>query len=85
MFDHELMSPTQNVGVADPLSAVTIQSLADLGYAVDVGLAEAYALPGAVAEDAAESVDRIEYGDDTPRAPIIVVDRSGRIVGMIPE
>lgn len=85
VFDHELMSPTQNVGVADPLSAVTIQSLADLGYAVDVGLAEAYALPGAVTEHAAESVDRIVYGDDTPRAPIIVVGRTGRIVGTIPE
>ena len=85
VFDHELMSPTQNVGVADPLSAVTIQSLADLGYAVDVGLAEAYALPGAVTEHAGESVDRIVYGDDTPRAPIIVVGRNGRIVGTIPE
>ncbi len=85
VFDHELMSPTQNVGVADPLSAVTIQSLADLGYAVDVGLAETYALPGAVAEDAGESVDRIVYGDDTPRAPIIVVGRNGRIAGTIPE
>ena len=85
VLDHELMTPTQNIGVADPLSAVTIQSLADLGYTVDVGLAEAYALPGAIAEDAAESVDRIEYGDDTPRAPITVVDRTGRIVGTIPE
>ncbi|MCY3964521.1 MAG: Ig-like domain-containing protein [Acidobacteria bacterium] len=85
VFDHELMTPTLNLGVASPLSAVTIQSLADLGYVVDVALAEPYALPGTVAEDAAESVDKIEYGDDTPRVPIIVVGRNGRIVGTIPE
>ncbi len=85
VFDHELMTPTLNLGVASPLSAVTIQSLADLGYVVDVALAEPYALPGTVAEDAAQSVDRIEYGDDTPRVPIIVVGRNGRIVGTIPE
>ena len=90
VFDHELMTSTQHIGVADPLSAVSIQSLADLGYTVDASLAEAYALPGAVAEDSAESagaepIDTIEYGTDTPRAPIIVVDRTGRIVGPIPE
>ncbi len=86
VFDHELMTPTQNIGVADPLSAVTIQSLADLGYTVDVGLAEAYTLPGIAAEDAAKSVGTIRYGDDTPRAPIIVVDHhTGRIVRTIPE
>ena len=85
VLDYELMTPTQNIGVADPLSAVTIQSLADLGYTVDVGLAEAYALPGAVAEEAAKSVDKIEYGDDTPNVPMIVVDRTGRIVRTLPE
>ena len=85
VLDYELMTPTQNIGVADPLSAVTIQSLADLGYTVDVGLAEGYALPGAVAEEAAESVDKIEYGDDTPKVPMIVVDRTGRIVRTFPE
>ncbi len=86
VFDHELMTPTQNIGVADPLSAVTIQSLADLGYTVDVGLAEAYSLPGMTAEEAVESVETLRYGDDTPRAPIIVVDHhTGRIVRTIPE
>ena len=90
VFDHELMTSTQHIGVADPLSVVSIQSVADLGYTVDASLAEAYALPGAVAEHSVESagaepVDTIEYGTDTPRAPIIVVDRSGRIVGPIPE
>ena len=90
MFDRELMTPTQNVGVTDPLSAVTIQSLADLGYTVDVGMAETYALPGIVAKQSTESdekepPEKIEYGDDTPRAPIVVVDPDGRIVRTIPR
>ena len=33
----------------DPLSAITIQSLADLGYVVDVNQADAYTLPSPTA------------------------------------
>ena len=84
VLDHELMTPFQNSGVLDPLSAITIQSLADLGYTVDVSLAEPYRLPGAAAARAAPS-RKIEYGDDILRGPIIVVDRSGRVVRVIPD
>ena len=45
VLDHELMTPTLSVGAAQPLSAITIQSLADLGYGVDVSQADAYTLP----------------------------------------
>ena len=83
VLDHELMTPFQNGGVLDPLSAITIQSLADMGYAVDVSLAEPYRLPGAAAV-AADPARKIEYGDDILRTPIIVVDRNGRVVRVIP-
>ena len=83
VLDHELMTPYQNSGVPDPLSAITIQSLADLGYTVDVSLAEPYRLPGIA--DIAGTADKIEYGDDILRGPIIVVDRTGRIVRVIPN
>ena len=83
VLDHELMTPYQNSGIPDPLSAITIQSLADLGYTVDVSLAEPYRLPGVA--DIAGMADKIEYGDDILRGPIIVVDRNGRIVRVIPE
>ncbi|MGP3952373.1 leishmanolysin-related zinc metalloendopeptidase [Streptomyces sp. 7N604] len=44
VFDHELMSP--NIGGAgNPLSRMTVASLADLGYQVDRDAAEDYALP----------------------------------------
>ncbi len=83
VLDHELMTPFQNAGVPDPLSAITIQSLADLGYIVDLSLAEPYTLPG-VAADRAAPAERIEYGNDILTGPIIVVDLDGRIVRVIP-
>ena len=43
VFDNELMTPT--IGGVNLLSAITIQSLADIGYRVDVKRADAYTLP----------------------------------------
>ena len=39
------MTPGYNRGSFNPLSAVTIRSLEDLGYGVDVSQAEPYSLP----------------------------------------
>ena len=83
VLDHELMTPYQNGGIPDPLSAITIQSLADLGYVVNVSVAEPYRLPG-VAADVVGRANRIPYGDDILRGPIIVVDPGGRVVRVIP-
>jgi hypothetical protein len=45
-FDSELMTGyVENAG-SNPMSAMTIASLADIGYTVDLGAADAYALPG---------------------------------------
>ena len=85
VLDHELMTPIQNGGVADPLSAITILSLADLGYKVDVSIAEPYRLPGTAGAADRLPGRRIEYGDDILRTPIIVVDRQGRVVRVIPN
>lgn len=46
-FRTELMTGYLNGGVANPLSALTIRSLQDIGYTVDLGTAEGYALPTA--------------------------------------
>lgn len=78
----ELMTPFASLGTPDPLSAISIQSLADLGYVVDVSLAEPYTLPGAAAA-AAGKLDLIHLGDDVLKSPIIVLDRNGRVVGVI--
>lgn len=80
----ELMTGYQNVGVTEPLSAITIRSLADLGYEVDPALADPYRLPSAAAAQALEATPRIPYGDDIWRGPIAVVDPDGRIVRVIP-
>ena len=76
------MTPFASLGTPDPLSAITIQSLADLGYTVDVSLAEPYTLPGLVAADEA-GTEVIDLGDDVLKGPIVVVDRSGRVVRVI--
>ena len=47
-FPDELMRP----GGGSSLSAITVQSLADLGYGVDVTQADAYTVPGAAAAQA---------------------------------
>ena len=81
----ELMTPRQHLGVAEPLSAITIQSLADLGYEVDATLAEPYRLPSADMARAIEAAPGIPYGDDIWRGPLVVVDPTGRIVRVIPR
>lgn len=48
IFGNELMTGFINPG-ANPTSAMTIASLADLGYRVDLGAADSYTLPGASA------------------------------------
>jgi hypothetical protein len=45
VFDNELMTGFIDTG-SNPMSRLTIASLADLGYLVDVGAADAYSLPG---------------------------------------
>ena len=77
----ELMTPFATIGVVDPLSAITIQSLADLGYTVNVGLADPYTLPGVAADKADAPV--IYLGNDVLKGPIIVVGRDGRVVRVI--
>lgn len=85
VLGHELMTPYQHLGLVDPLSAITIQSLADLGYAVDATLAEPFGLAAALAADVTDPTRKIEYGEDILKGPIVVVDRNGRIVRISPQ
>ena len=81
------------------LSAITVQSMADLGYGVDVTQADPYTLPGtsagkasakiAVATPAISGVDvtqtdtYIQCGAGLRREPIYVVDPQGRVIRTI--
>ncbi|MDE0179369.1 MAG: Ig-like domain-containing protein [Gammaproteobacteria bacterium] len=80
----ELMNPWGG-GVWPPyrgvLSAITVQSLADLGYMVDVSQADPYTLPDAMAaaEEYQDSTS-LEAWDDVLRGPIVVTDSRGNFV-----
>ena len=54
VLEGELMTPYG--GWTRRLSAITVQSLADLGYGVDVSQAEAYTLPGAASAKASAKI-----------------------------
>ena len=83
----ELMRPLNALGAPETFSAITIQSMADLGYTVDVGLAEPYALPGAGAGAGAAARDEparvADLREDVLRGPLQVVDAEGRVVRVL--
>ncbi len=73
VFGAELMSPFVNNGVQNPLSRITIQSLADLGYGVDVSQGEPYSLPLAADLVNPDREPDIDLSDDIRRGSILVV------------
>ena len=91
VLDDEMMTPSLVLGQANPLSAITLQSFADMGYRTDVSHAQPYRLPSTarVADIAAgaeeQGVEILGYGDDVERGPIMVVDANGKVVNVIGE
>lgn len=79
---NELMTGFVSSTGPNPLSAITIASLADMGYAVNMAAADAYVWTG--------SSLRLHAGEDRRRIdeapltdPIIVIDESGRVTRTI--
>ena len=62
------------------LSAITVQSLADLGYVVDVSQADPFQLPSSAKAIADQGFD---LRDDILQGPIRVADEDGRIARVI--
>ena len=82
--DNELMTPALNSGQSNPLSAISIQSLADMGYTVDVGQADAYSKAFTSPPRAPALGERmIDLSNDVLRNPIMVVDEQGRLIRVI--
>jgi adhesin/invasin len=82
-FLTELMTPfISPVGVANPLSEVSLALLQDYGYSVDLSLADSYTLgnPNALVVTAPGA---IEMKNDIDRVPLRRVDRFGRVVGQV--
>ena len=82
VFGQELMVWAIAPGTSPPLSAVTIASLADLGYTVRMNLADSYRLPDAAALRI-HRMHAIHLGNDVLRIPIEVRDQNGRVVRII--
>ena len=81
VFIDELMAPVYTLGYAEPLSAITVQALADLGYSVDVTQADAYQLPSQATKRPVSSKHEYEYC--IPIRPRYIVDERGRVVRII--
>jgi hypothetical protein len=81
VFVTELMSSSYQAGVLNPLSAITIASLADLGYLVSYTTADAFTVqpPGQiVAPVRAQNVRASTHPMDVVITPMIFIDRQGR-------
>ena len=78
VFADELMTPDLESGF-EPLSAISIQSLADVGYRVDVSRADSYTLPFLNAARVRRPGAVIDLGNDIWIGPIIGVDPRGRV------
>lgn len=82
----ELMTPRYDSG-SDALSAITIQSMADIGYKVDASQADAYSLPArsrrALADRRCAAGRCADLSNDIRKGPIVLVGPRGRISGVI--
>ncbi len=81
----ELMTPVISSGARNPLSAITIEALADMGYNVNTGLAQSFVLASPDAAAAvAEEARTIDLGDDLHWGSVTVIDNEGNVVRVVP-
>ena len=87
VFFNELMTGYLNSGVVNPLSALTLAAMQDLGYTVNMSAAEPYmrtfSSPPAQASPTGSTAGPIDLGDDQAHIPIHLVNRRGRVAGVI--
>ncbi len=84
VFGDELMTSGLREATVDLLSAITIQSLADIGYTVDVEEADAYTLPSASAAASAMGAGHaIDLTEDVVITPAVFYDGQGRVVRVV--
>ena len=80
VLDNELMTGWLNPG-SNPLSELTVESLWDMGYSVDLDAADDFAITLDVRQQSAAT--SLSLGDDILTLPIWVVDEEGRVVEVI--
>jgi hypothetical protein len=83
VFDEELMTGfAEAIGVATPISIVSIGSLEDHGHGVNYGAREFYVQPFNVLQSPAASRAGGFPMNDIMAAPIVWLDSRGRVVGV---
>jgi hypothetical protein len=80
VFGNELMTGFVNAG-QNPLSRVTVASLADLGYSVNLAGSDSYSLGSSIR--ALVSGSRLHLGSDIFLGPVRMVDPQGRVTGFL--
>ena len=84
VFGSELMTPSLLVNRREPLSAITLAALMDMGYHVDLSFADDYELDGAEADvSGVDARPAFDFSDDIGRGPEIIMDRDGDILRVI--
>ena len=86
VFGDEIMTSSIDLeNDEDPISAITLQAFADVGYEVDVSRADDYELPSSDDIQARRRTGRIfDLSNDVVWGPVIVVDADGRVIRVIP-
>lgn len=79
IFRTELMTGYASFG-ANPLSLMTVRSLADIGYTVNTSAAEAFTIPPASLHASLREMDPRSIRLPAPREPMFTVDANGRFV-----
>ena len=83
VFLNELMTGSLSFR-ANPLSRVTLASLADLGYDVDLDGADDFPIATAAPAQAPDE-QAIPIGDDVIPGPIYIIEPDGTVSGVVPE
>ncbi|OHB78686.1 MAG: hypothetical protein A2W31_00905, partial [Planctomycetes bacterium RBG_16_64_10] len=83
VFGNELMTGFLDSGVENPLSRVTVASLADVGYVVDLAAADAYALPAGLAASASMVAGGVSGRILALNNDLKVADSLGNVVGVV--
>ncbi len=77
------MTPILNSGTSAPLSAISAESLADMGYVVNSAQADPFTLTLPAAAAAETPAGSILFENDVFEGPIYIVDENGRIIRVI--
>ncbi len=79
----EIMTPFFSPGQPQPLSAISVESLADLGYRIDVSQADAFSKVFTSPARVPDPRSVIDLRGDIRQGPIFEVDAKGRIIRVI--